>query len=89
MQKLIAHRLYTEDVNRESIVQILNKYFPLNGYTLIPSIGYWNGAGEQSLIIEMIGASHIAVASVADDIKEVNNQEVILHTWQEIRTELR
>lgn len=86
MQKQIAHRLYTEDVNRKSILQILNKH--VKAYTVFTATGIWEGTEENSLCIELIGISFQDVATIATAIKEANNQDAVLYTAHEIKTRL-
>jgi hypothetical protein len=86
MQKLIAHRLYTEDINRQGILLILNKYF--QSYTVLTSTGVWEGAQEKSLCIELVGVPFGDVVKVAAAIKELNQQQAILYTAHEVKTKL-
>lgn len=86
MQKLVAHRLYTEDVNRKQILDIVSKY--VDSYTVFPSMGVWNTVQENSICIEMTGASFQDVAVVAQAIKDANNQEAVLYTAHELKTRL-
>ena len=86
MQKLIVHRLYTEDVNRQAVTDILAKH--LTSYTLIPAIGVWLNVAEQSLIIEVTGVPFAEVARAATAIKEANNQQAVLYTASEVKTRL-
>jgi len=72
------YRLLTEDVNREGISREVGKYYP--GYSLIPSQGYWEGAPESSLIIE-ISIPHEdggRVRALAQRIRELNQQQAVL-----------
>jgi hypothetical protein len=86
MQKLIAHRLYTEDVNRQGILVILNKH--LLGYTVFTTTGVWEGSQENSICIEIIGTTFRTIAEIAAEIKALNGQDAILYTAHEIRTKL-
>jgi len=83
VQKLIAHRLYTEDVNRQTITDILAKHLP--AFTLLSGVGIWAGAAENSLIIEVIGGTFAAVAAVVVAIKEANKQDTVLYTAHEVK----
>jgi hypothetical protein len=86
MQKLIAHRLYTEDINRQGILVILNKYF--QAYTVFTSTGVWEASQENSICIELIGVSFVDVTRAANDIKALNSQDAVLYTAHEVKTKL-
>ena len=45
--------LATEDVNKEGILDILDKY--LEGYTVVKAKGTWQGVPENSLLIYIVG----------------------------------
>lgn len=70
------YRILTEDVNREIILTLLDDSF--DGYTVTESIGAWKGTREKSLAIDIIGATFADVESVAQGIRELNNQESVL-----------
>lgn len=69
-------RIYTEDTNRQGIIDILDASF--DGYTIIPSIGRWRGRSEASLVIEVSGVPFARVQSAALRIKEMNHQEAVM-----------
>ena len=71
-----VHRMYTEDVNREGIIEILDKYF--TAYNVTETLGRWKGLGEKSLMIEVTGTDLESVHDAAREIKEVNKQEAVL-----------
>lgn len=68
-------RIYTEDVNRECIIGILDA--ALNGYTIIPAIGRYNGVSENSLVIEIFDLDHRSLIALASRIGEANSQESV------------
>jgi len=72
----MIYRIYTEDINRNKIEAAANNLF--DGFTLIPAIGYWKGIKENSIIIEIFTTDVDSVFSLADQIKEFNNQEAVL-----------
>jgi hypothetical protein len=74
----MIYRLYTEDKNRETIKEIVGKYF--EGYSLIPCDGVWKGASEKALIVEIVvqPPSSNAVERIAREIKEANRQETVM-----------
>ena len=86
MQKLIAHRLYTEDRNRQAILQILSKH--VQGCTVYLTTGVWEGVAENSLCIELVNTTFPVVSTIAQAIKEANNQDAILYTAHEMKTRL-
>jgi len=70
------YRIYTEDVNRELIEQIVADSF--DGYTLLPATGVWKGAREQSVVIELSTEDKARVFETARQIKAANKQEAVL-----------
>jgi len=66
--------LYTEDINREAIIAILDRY--LEGYTIIKAEGVWRGVPENSLLIYIAGVSY--VNEIVEAIKMRNNQESVM-----------
>ena len=75
---MIIYRLFTEDINRKGIENIVTKKF--TGYTIIPASGYWKGIKEKSLVVEIVGNKNdkIAVDKVAQSIKQTNKQQAVL-----------
>lgn len=69
-------RIYTEDVNRDAIQRELDARF--DGYTIIPTIGRWQGQNENSIVIELIGADPVKVNDAAQAIKRINAQDAVL-----------
>lgn len=69
-------RIYTEDIRRENIEEILNSYF--TGFTLYPARGCWKGSCEDSLIAEIANVPERAVLDAAEEIKRLNKQESVL-----------
>jgi hypothetical protein len=86
VSKQVIHRLYTEDVNRQAIADILTKYF--HAFTIFESKGVWEGQAEKSLCIEVLGASFQTVSTVATAIKETNKQDAVLYTAHEVKVKL-
>lgn len=82
------YRIYTEDINRNEVLEIVAKYF--DAFTVIPCKGAWKGAHESSLIIEIIDSDVIApkVIYCAETIKYTNKQESVLITKSTIESEL-
>lgn len=71
-------RLYTEDVNRPGILRILDADF--SGYTIIPTLGRWQGKDEASLCVEVDGATQAQMVHAAEEIKAENHQESVMLT---------
>lgn len=74
----VIHRIYTEDVNRERIVTVLDRLF--SGYTLMPGQGRYMRVSENSLVIEIMGADPTLVKAAAKHIGRVNNQHSVFTT---------
>jgi len=72
----VSHRILTEDINRQLVIDILSKYF--DSFTLIAQTGYWKGKEERSLSIEIIGASEKNVLRASEEIRVANAQEAIM-----------
>jgi hypothetical protein len=72
---MTVYRMYTEDVNRNRIISVLNNHF--DGYTIIPTIGAWRGQLEDSLLIEVFNTTKDVVLDAATEIARVNNQEAV------------
>ncbi len=91
------YQIYTEDKNRYSIEHFVGKKF--NGFSIINADGVYKGTKEKALIIEIIGECNISdsvdnlrfehenVRRVAQQIKEHNEQEVVLVTISTIKVE--
>jgi hypothetical protein len=60
-------RIYTEDTNRAGILAILNQYF--KSFNITQTIGCWEGAAENSLIIEVTMTAEEKVYSAAHKIR--------------------
>jgi len=78
---LQCFRIYTEDINKETILKEAQKRFPL-GFTVLTGIGCWTDAQEASLIIEIILESQArpSIQRLATYIKSLNKQDAVLIT---------
>jgi hypothetical protein len=76
MANSFSHRILTEDVNRQVIIEILSKYF--ESFNVTETLGYWEGQAEKSLSIELIGASEKDVLRASEEIRVANAQEAIM-----------
>jgi len=73
---VITYRIYTE--RKPNVGEIVSQYF--DGFTLIPTEGYWKGKREESVIVEVIasGPMRQKVREMAETLKEINGQESVL-----------
>lgn len=86
---MTTFRIYTEDVNREQVLAETTALFPSFNYGTIT--GYWQGQGEGSLVLEIVGdarklAKH--VKALATRIKIINHQEAVLITKTPVESQL-
>lgn len=76
----MLYRIFTENKNRGKVTDLIKKYFA--DFTIFTAFGYWQGRGEDSLIIEIYKPDHIHVGykigELAKVIKELNNQDAVL-----------
>jgi hypothetical protein len=82
------YRIYTEDLNRQGIVDITGSVF--DGFTLLPGVGVWQGKTENCLIVEIVDTEHVGqevVNKLAACIADLNKQECCLVTVQNVETE--
>jgi hypothetical protein len=84
-----TYRIYTENKNRECIELAASKAF--ESFTIYSATGYWQGAKENSLVIEII--QFIAetwfqrkVNNLARVIKCFNEQQAVLVTCNDTDT---
>jgi hypothetical protein len=47
-------RIYTEEKNKRDIVRLAGQEF--DSFTLQPTLGYYQGKSEKSIVIEIVGA---------------------------------
>jgi len=85
-------RLYTENKNRDKIIQIIGDFFP--GASFYEGLGLWMGAVEHTLVIE-IGFPEI-VPSIQANLDEVirvikdrNEQTSIMVVTQDCEVEFK
>ncbi len=73
----MLYRIFTEDVNREQIIRYVSRVF--DGFTIYQTTGYWKGAKEASLVIEIITKkADKRIAMIAKSIKNYNKQQAVL-----------
>lgn len=68
-------RIYTQNVNRESIRRIVSGR--VDGWTEYEAIGAWRGTLENSLIVELFNVTYRQAEAIAKEIAVANNQEAV------------
>lgn len=83
-RQAVLFSVYTE--NAPNLPELVARYF--DGATIYDGLGLWQGAEEQSAVVEIIGhaADLQSVAFLAADIKHVNRQQAVIVTWTPIST---
>ena len=79
------YRIYTENVagKIDGALALVAKTFP--AYSTFPGTGYWNGARESSIVIEIIAQNHIGdIQQLARALKAYLEQDAILITREPI-----
>jgi len=82
-------KLYTEDINRDDVLDITRQYF--ENFTINKGVGYWKGGKENSLIITIIsgaGQDIKQAEALAKDIKVINDQEAVLLVVEDVKSSL-
>ena len=71
-------RIYTEDKNREAVIEIVAHHF--DGATFFSGVGMYKGAVEKSLVIEVAhgGDKALALEEMIEEIRVFNGQESML-----------
>lgn len=88
---MLLYRIQTEDKNRDGIEKTVSDFF--DGYTVLSGTGFWKSDKEPTLVIEILAesASHnlnwANVKHIAEIIKESNNQECVLVTFESLVAE--
>lgn len=62
-------------LEKDTIIIVLNTLGNTQGYTIIDTIGYWNGTSEPSCIIEIYGSYNL---SIVDILKKELKQDSIM-----------
>lgn len=82
-------RIYTESTGGKRTRAIVETGNLFDGFTVIDVEGYWKGAAEESIIIEIMAegtARNISkVETLARCIKRLNDQDAVLVTETEIK----
>jgi len=76
----MVYRIFTEDIMRDTVESIMVEFF--DGFTIYNATGYWQGAKENSIIIEIVGEQEIEniVQEAGSRIKHALRQEAVLIT---------
>jgi hypothetical protein len=85
MRRQNIYRIYTEEKNKKAIVGLVAKQF--EGFTLQPTLGYYRGKAEKSIVIEIVGATAAKIKRLAKQIGEMNGQQSVLILKIEGQTE--
>jgi hypothetical protein len=72
------YRIYTQQKNKREIVGLAAAQF--ESFTIQPTIGYYRGRPEKSIVLEIVGSSEREVSQLALRIKKMNGQKSILIT---------
>jgi hypothetical protein len=70
------YRTYTEDLRRRAVVRAISKKFA--SFTLQPITGYYAGKAENSIVLEIVGATDSEIKWLAAQIREIDQQASVL-----------
>jgi hypothetical protein len=76
MRGQTIYRVYTEEKNKKAIVRLLGTQF--ESFTVQPTLGYYRGRAEKSIVIEIVGASAQKIKLLAERIRKMNGQQSVL-----------
>jgi hypothetical protein len=81
---MIKYSIYTENKNIGQIKDTICQYY--KGFTIIKTIGYWQGIAEKSLKIEILSEDKERqnIKEIVRIIKSINNQEAVLLTVEDV-----
>jgi len=88
---MIKYTIYTENTNLKGITKALNNSKVINGcYTVTKTLEYWKGKAEHSLKIEILLPKYYnaLLKAICEHIKDINEQEAVLLTTENIKTEV-
>jgi len=78
-QLYIGANNVTKEVETDKIEAILNSHY--EGYTLLPSVGYWLGKKENSVVVTLV-SDQATLKTVLKELKEELQQDAI--GWQQV-----
>ena len=76
MRRQSIYRIYTEEKNKKAIVNLLGARF--ESFTIQPTLGYYRGGAEKSIVIEIVGARSQKIKLLAERIRKMNGQQSVL-----------
>jgi len=75
-------RIYTENKNPKRLEELISLCF--DGFTVIKTKGFWKGASESALLIEIYTENSELIRALANAIKKNNKQEAVLITSADV-----
>jgi hypothetical protein len=69
-------RIYTEEKNKKAIIELALKRF--ESFTIQPTVGYYRGKREASVVLEFVGAKRKEIEEFAGTIRVMNGQKSVL-----------
>ena len=82
----VKYRLYTERKNEEKVMAMAKEFLP--GFTVTFGRGMWQGQEEDCMVLEFAdfnGGFRNAFFALAERIKVLNEQEMVMVTEEEVR----
>jgi hypothetical protein len=86
MKRQSTYRIYTEEKNKKTIVRVVAEKF--ESFTLQPTLGYYRGRSEKSIVVEIVGAKAPEIKRLADRIRKINGQQSVLILRLDARSEV-
>jgi hypothetical protein len=68
--------IYVADFDRSAIERILNRHF--DGFTILPARGCWHKLCENSVVIQIAGATEPQLRKAAEELRSAGKQESVL-----------
>jgi hypothetical protein len=68
--------IYVADFDRAAIERILNRHF--DGFTILPARGCWHKLCENSVVIQIAGATEPQLRKAAEELRSAGKQESVL-----------
>jgi hypothetical protein len=68
--------IYVADYDRTVIEEVLNRHF--DGFTILPARGCWHRLCENSIVIQIAGASEKQLRLAAEELRVAGKQESVL-----------
>lgn len=74
--------IYVADFDRSAVEAILSRHF--DGFTILPARGCWHKTCENSLVIQVAGASEAEVRNAAEDLRIAGKQRQVIVVIPEV-----